>query len=184
MALACAVLTCAHAAAAAPSFGEVEAFDAYRVYHAGPEVSGLLLEGISESGEREVPRLGDRSARWDFGYGDCTPPPSEGGCNLPLDVQNWSTCLRYPRMYSYRLHIFRFRGTRAAWVPTAGGLEIYTGRTTVVIFGYTRSLIMAAARQLREVGRQEAPALLPPPARGSMRGKLHCQQDRRQEGFG
>jgi hypothetical protein len=181
--LACTLLSCGYAAASAPSLGEVEAFDAYRVYYAGPEVSGLPLEGVTKMGEKEVPRLGERSARWDFGYGDCTPPPREGGCGLPVSVQNWSTCLRNPAMYSYKLHFFKFRGTRAAWVPTAGGLEIYTGRTTVVIFGHTRSLIMTAARQLGAVGQPEAPSLLPPPAPGSMRGKLHCQRDWEEEGF-
>jgi len=180
--LLCAFLSCGYAAASAPSLGEVEAFDAYRVFYAGPEVNGNPLEHVNKSREDEIPRLGERSAIWDFPYGTCTPPP-DGGCSLPIDVQNWSTCHRNPAQYSYKLHYFKFRGTRAAWVPTAGGLEIYTGRTTVVIYGYTRSLIMAAARQLRAVGQTEAPSLLPPPAPGTMRGKLHCQRAWEEEGF-
>jgi hypothetical protein len=171
----CGLVFCSYAAAEAPDLSEVEAFDAYRVYYAGTEVSGIPLESINESRENEIARLGERSAIWDFGYGDCTPPP-DGGCSLPIDVQNWSTCHRWPAMYSYKLHFFNFRGTKAAWVPTAGGLEIYTGRTTVVIFAYSRSFTMAAARQLYRVGQAEPPALLPPPARGSLRGKLPCQR--------
>jgi hypothetical protein len=173
--LVCSLAFCGYAAADAPSLDEVEAFHAYHVYYAGAEVSGIPLESIDESGEKEIPRLGERSAVWDFGYGDCTPPP-DGGCSLPIDVQNWSTCHRWPAMYSYKLHFFNFRGTKAAWVPTAGGLEIYTGRTTVVIFAYSRSLTMAAARQLRRVGQTQAPARLGPPAHGSLGGKLPCQR--------
>lgn len=180
--LACAFLSCGYAAASAPDLSEVEAFDAYRVYYAGPEVNGIPLEGAGKSREDEIPRLGERSAIWDLSYGTCTPPP-DGGCSLPIDVQNWSTCHRWAAMYSYKLHFFKFRGARAAWVPTAGGLEIYTGRTTVVIFGYTRRLIMAAARQLRAVGQTEPPSLLPPPAPGTMQGKLHCQRAWEEEGF-
>lgn len=29
-------------------------------------------------------------------YGDCEPPPGEGGCGAPIEVQNATTCTRNP----------------------------------------------------------------------------------------
>jgi hypothetical protein len=58
-------------------------------------------------------------------------------------------------------------------------MEIFTGRTTIVVFGNERSLIKVAARELREVHRNQAASRLPPPAPGSLEGKLPCQRKRR-----
>jgi hypothetical protein len=152
---------------------EVQAFDAYHVYYAGFEVAGLPLEQVIKS---EVRKQGKRSSNWDLIYGDCTPPPTgEGGCGLPLDIQNWSTCLRWAAAYPGKPHLFDFRGAKAAWVPTAGSLEIYTGRTTVVIFARTPFVAKSAARLMRDVNQVQAPSHLPPPFPGSLYGKLPCQ---------
>lgn len=171
LSLVCAFLSCSYAAADAPSLNEVEKFGDYRVYYAGAEVGGFPLEVVDEN---EARRKGHRSSTWYFGYGDCTPPP-DGGCGLPVSIQNWSTCARWAGIYPGRPHLFSFRGAKAAWVPTAGSLEIYTGRTTVVIFAWSRGLAKAAARQLRSVHQAQPLLLLPPPAPGSLRGNLPCQ---------
>ncbi len=54
-------------------------------------------------------------------------------------------------------------------------MEIFTGRTTVVIFGNGRSVTQAAARQLRNIHQDRAPSRLPPPVPGSLDEKLPCQ---------
>ncbi len=54
-------------------------------------------------------------------------------------------------------------------------MEIFTGRTTVVIFGNGGSVTKAAARQLRNVHQNHAPSRLPAPAPGSLEEKLPCQ---------
>lgn len=172
--LLCGLVFCGYAAAETPSLSEVEAFDGFHVYYAGEEVAGLPLTSISE---HPPVRDGDeRSSFWNFGYGDCTPPP-DGGCPVPIAVQSWSTCYRWFNM-SHRKrkpHLANLRGAKASGI---GGreLEIFTGRSTVVIFAYSNSLAMAAARQLRKVGQTETPALLPPPVPGSLGGKLPCQR--------
>lgn len=153
-----------------PSFSEVKKFDSYPVYYSGSKVAGLPLTGISEG------RAG-RWVYWNLSYGDCDPPSgffAEGGCSLPLSVQNWSTCYRWASQLHQNLDLSDFRGAKA--IGGAGGSqqEILTGRTTVVIFAHEQSVANSAARQLRAVG-QPRPAPLPPPVPGSLRGKLPCQ---------
>lgn len=58
-------------------------------------------------------------------------------------------------------------------------MEIFTGRTTIVIFGNEKSLIKTAARELREVHQAQAAPRLLRPARGSLKERLPCQRKRR-----
>jgi hypothetical protein len=145
-----------------------KAFDKYTVYWAGSEVDGLPLEDISYS-----------SKGFTFFYGSCelagTDHPS---CAPPVEVQLWSTCER---------------GAQAVWHPglpvvghgvvEQGPLEIFTGRTTVVVFveegdlkqrSEARKLGFAVGRELRTID-QTQPSRLPPPAKDSLSGKLPCQ---------
>lgn len=158
------------------SLSEVKRFDARPVYYAGEEVAGLPLEGVEDEEWQEVEQL----MGWNFYYGDCDPPSglfAEGGCELPLQIQNYSTCRRWASLLSDKSEIFDFRGAKAT--GTGNGIErpveIFTGRTTVVIFAGKRSVARSAARQLRNV-RQPRPSGLPPPVPGSLWGKLPCQR--------
>jgi len=171
LSLLCGLAFCSYAAAEVPRLSEVEKFKDYRVYYAGSEVGGYPLETVTES---EARRKGRRDAIWDFGYGDCTPAP-DSGCSLPISIQNWSTCQRWAGIYPGKPRLFSFHGAKAAWVPTAGSLEVYTGRTTVVIFAWSRGLSESAARQLRTVHQEQSPSRLRPPVPGSLRGNLPCQ---------
>lgn len=159
---------------------EMKRFDAFPIYYAGKEIAGLPLTGIS--GEEWKRDGSQRSPGPDFGYGNCELPSglfAEGGCHVPLSIQNWSRCSRWPGQYprGHRPRVFDFRGTKAAW--TGGGLEIFTGRTTTVIFGFRKSAVMAAARQLRDVRQTDPPTLLPRSAPGSLWGNWPCQRKRR-----
>jgi hypothetical protein len=155
----------------------VKRFDAFPIYYAGEEVAGLPLTGISGEGWQ-------RNGPWrrpgpSFEYGNCKLPGgpfAEGGCSVPLSIQNWSRCSRWPGQYRHRPHVFDFRGARAA-----GGwreLEIFTGRTTVVIFGSRRNA-KAAAYQLRDVRQTDLPTFLPHSAPDSLWGNWPCQRKRR-----
>jgi hypothetical protein len=54
-------------------------------------------------------------------------------------------------------------------------LEIYTGRTTVVIFGNDAAQIRRAADALRSVdGRIKPRQKLPPPDPGAIEGEIKC----------
>ena len=172
--LLCGFIACSWAAAAAPDLSDVERFDAYRVYYSGEEVAGLPLEEVL-GGD---PQKG-RSIGWTFFYGACTPPPVEGGCGPPLEIQNVSTCRRWFSAFFRKRRLYDFHGAKA----TGGGgryevspMEIFTGRTTVVIWGDGKSVIKSAARQLRNVRLREPQLLLPPPVPGSLGGKLPCQR--------
>lgn len=145
-------------------------------------MAGLPLEAVVQgwATNRHARQQGRRAIYWTFIYGDCTPPPSEGGCAPPLEVQVWSACVR--SFGSIKRHLYEFRGAKA----TGGGgryevspMEIFTGRTTIVVFGNEKPLIKAAARELREVHRAQAVSRLLPPAQGSLTGKLPCQRKRR-----
>lgn len=158
---------------------EMKRFDAFRVYYAGEELAGLPLTGFW--GEEWKADGGARIAGPSFGYGSCDPPSglfAEGGCPLPLSIQNWSRCSRWPGQYphGHRPRVFDFRGAKAAWYGDS--LEIFTGRTTVVIYG-TWSNIKAAARQLRDVRQADPQTLLPRSAPGSLWGNWPCQRKRR-----
>lgn len=167
------------------TLADAQAFDAYRLYYSGPEVAGLPLEAIVQgwSTNRHARQQGRRRINWTFMYGDCTPPPTEGGCAPPLEVQIWSACVRSFGSIKFRKrHLYGFQGAKA----TGGGgryeispMEIFTGRTTIVIFGNEKLLIKTAARQLREVHQVQAAPRLPHPARGSLMEKLPCQRKRR-----
>lgn len=166
------------------TLADAQAFDAYRLYYSSPEAAGLPLEAVTQgwATNRHARQQGRRAIYWTFIYGNCTPPPSEGGCTPPLEVQVWSACVRSLSSIKFRKHhLYEFRGAKA----TGGGgrnevspMEIFTGRTTIIVFGNETPLIKTAARELREVHRAQAASRLPPPARGSLKGKLPCQRKR------
>ena len=142
-------------------------FHGFSLYYAGSAFHGLpLTDVLSEPG-----RSG-RARTWSFIYGSCDPGGGffdEGGCAPPLEVQNWSICERYPALYGKdRPRLRPFRGARLASSPP----EIYTGRTTVVVFGEQRAGVL---RALRPVGSTAASNQFPPPAPGTLNGRLPCQ---------
>ena len=151
------------------SLGNVKAFDAYSVYYAGQAISGVPLEEVEGDAWPDEKLRG-----WSFSYGDCALPEGEGGRSAPLQIQNYPTCRRWASAYPGEPRLFSFRGAKAAWVSSAGSLEIYTGRTTVVIFAHRAMLAKRASRLLRGV-RESRPTRLPPPAPGSLWGDLPCQ---------
>lgn len=155
---------------------EARQFSAYPIYYAGNGVAGLPYEGYAGG---DWP-LSQAWRRWDFVYGDCDPVPPEGfsfeggSCSLPLSIQNWSTCGRWASQL-HPLRLFHFRGAKATRGGGGSVLEIFTGRTTVVIWANELRTAKAAARQLRDVRPAHRARHLPPPVRGSLRGKLPCQ---------
>jgi hypothetical protein len=154
----------------AATLGEARSFSAFRVYFTGKAIKDLPLEMV----EKEPRHNGGRSTAWTFFYGSCVPT-GEGLCSVPLQIQNYSTCRRWADAYPGKPHLFHYRGAEAAWVRTAGSFEIYTGRTTVVIFARSRGIARSAARLLRAM-KSSHPSPLPPPVPGSLWGELPCQR--------
>lgn len=152
-----------------PSLRKVRAFDGYRVYYAGGEVVGRPITSILGEAEEKDPGSG----AWVFIYGRCeNPPEGEGGC-APFQIHNYSTCSRWAGRLNQGSPLRPFRGAKARYLPPGYTVEIFTGRTTITIGGDPK-MLKAALRQLRGV-HQSKPSRLPPPAPGSLSGKLPCQ---------
>jgi hypothetical protein len=131
-------------------------------------------------------------------YGDCELAPAkgekyvEGGCAPPLQIHSYPACERsladyqvdentpYPHAEPQTLP------GGAIQVSFDGGtrVEIYTGQSTIVIFGDDPELVARAAQSVRRD--QPAPAVgtpttsdetaaeFPPPAEGAISGDLQC----------
>ena len=103
-----------------------------------------------------------------------TLPEGEGGCPLPLEIQNWSICTRFPALYPGPTP--KTESVRGAETLRAGGgLDVYTGRTAVVIFGQGDDKARVV-EDLRTVANGAEPKSLPPPVAGALEGKLACQR--------
>jgi hypothetical protein len=147
---------------------DAKSFSDHTLYYLGSSFHGLPLTfaGLGPGSGTQ------RRRAWDFIYGECTPSDGEQpSCAPPLDVQNWSICSRFPALYPGRTpKTSPVHG--AETLPAGGGLDVYTGRTTVVIFGGDKSAVI---RSLTRVSDDATPDTLPPPAPGSLQGKLPCQ---------
>lgn len=180
MSLLCGLIlgSCA-ADAAGPSLNEVKKFDAYRLYYAGAEVAGFSLEEILGD-----PSENNQKSAFNFIYGTCELEGEDHpSCSPPIEIQVSSTCHRWFSAITGKRHLYDFRGAKATGLkgtpgprsPSEGPIEIFTGRTTVVIWAEDRNILKTAAHQLRDV-RAAGPQLhLPPPVPGSLSGKLPCQ---------
>ena len=102
-------------------------------------------------------------------YGQCHPPP-DGGCAPPLSTQNWTLQQRHPSRFTRMAKCVRgiIRGRPAAVFSTSGGMELYIGKTVVVLFGETRR-VMRASRALRPYPAEAVPLRLARPPAGVQR---------------
>src|SRR5215475_12710766 len=169
------------------SVEQARRFHGFDLYYAGAEVAGLPLTAVTRDpvtappGTAVARKLRHTSglSSIDFLYGSCVVPEgSEGGCGLPLDIQVWPACARYPALYVGPLapepKPTRIRGVPAAYFEGGHRLEIQTGDATIVIFGGKR-LIRKAVNALEGLNvRVPAGNELPPPVRGALDGSLAC----------
>jgi hypothetical protein len=143
-----------------PDLGEVREFDDHALYYAGDEVAGHPLEEV----------IGHF-----FLYGRCDPPPTtDAGCPAPLSIHNYDICDWPPSFNDGPLHDFRGAKARGDGTSIEDPMEIFTGHTTVKIGSEDAELTKAAAAALRTVHQSRPPSRLPPPASGSLQGKLPC----------
>lgn len=189
LALAVIAVFAGNAFAGVAGFGAAKSFHRYPVYWAGAEVLGIPLEDIEGHAgyEKHAP------SGWSFNYGTCElPETDEPSCALPVEIQVDSTCTRWADELNRPENLVHFRGAVANWRPGAPfpgehGVEIFTGRVTIVVFtepfalkqGYHLSdpekVASEVMNQLRTV-HQSSPRPLAPPVPGSLAGKLACQK--------
>lgn len=119
-------------------------------YWLGPYFAGMRLTYTSPFEDKT------------FAYGDCEFPPGEGGCSVPAQVQNSSSCERNPVAIDrlpYRVFLVRGGGLAAEYERT--GIDVGTGDHTVTL--YTEfELIGASLRDFR-LQSEPAPQPLAPP---------------------
>jgi len=155
-------------------------FDEFTLYFLGQSFEGLPLTAVLRRRERPVRGEPVRANFVSFLYGDCQPV-DENDCALPLEAaQNWPLCERSPALYTEagrplvgkRLTV---RGVPARIFEDGTRLELYTGRTTVVLFGRPDQIRRAAAKLRPANARGKPGDRLPPPAPGGIEGKLPCK---------
>jgi hypothetical protein len=156
--------------ASSPELGSAKEFDKshrWHLFYSGDRVHGWDFTDVLRSRSEGHPN-------WTFFYGDCADSTTDS-CSPRLQVQAWNVCVRYFARYPGKPKLIDFHGAKAARIPTADDFEVYTGRSTIAIFGPYHAARRAAAK-LRRVVRRHSPESLSPPAKGSLQGKLHCQR--------
>jgi hypothetical protein len=159
--------------------------EGFPVYYAGASVAGLPLTSVERSPITAPPgtsvakklRAEADISSVDFFYGSCIGAEGEG-CNIPLVIQVWPACARYPALYgglgSPVPSKATIRGVPAAYFEGGYRLEIQSGASTIVIFG-RRDRMQTAVEALRGLNVDVKPGEpLPPPVPGALDGTLPC----------
>jgi hypothetical protein len=170
----------------------------FTTYSAGPVFEGLPVTNVMRRCDLPYPEEPERANYVSYIYGDCTPPPSDGdntdgSCAPPLEIQSWPACERNITSYSsgpglnpIEYDEVTVRGAPGASFDHGLQLEVYTGTTTVVIFGDDPALLLRVAQALQAEPGSQAPQLpvalssaqlpvdLPEAAAGVLEGNLPC----------
>jgi hypothetical protein len=121
------------------------------LYWLGPYFAGMRL-----TSEPEEHRYAT------FAYGDCELPEGEGGCALPTQIQNWSSCARNPlRIDIVPYQVFSLRGGGIVSVYESSRAEVATGDRNAVVFA--ESELIGAALMRIHLQSQPGPETLAPP---------------------
>jgi hypothetical protein len=115
------------------------------LYYVGETFEGLPLTDISAAGPQVT-----------FFYGDCEPPPDEGGCAPPLEVQIWPIERRPPGAISSMIECRKVAVRGASGAFYGSDLDLYVGDQTVVVFADSQPRALRAAEALRPVDADRA----------------------------
>lgn len=124
-------------------------------------------------------------------YGDCQPDMTDEdpSCAAPLEIQSWPACQRNLASYSQGpdwatvdYTLTTVNGLPGATFDDGMRVEVYTGTTTVVIFGGDPTQVLRAAGAIRQEPGSAPPitptamrtAPLAPPVPGATTGALPC----------
>jgi hypothetical protein len=147
----------------------------FTAYDLGDHFAGLPLSTVSRGcfapppGDLVGP--GPRDVTWTSTatYGTCTPEGAEGGCGPPLEVQSWPECDRDYAPYgpardleprtSYRLSGSHRLPTISLEHGLSNRIEMYEGRTTVVVFTDGPEGPRLASLAVHALARQVVPRL-------------------------
>jgi hypothetical protein len=171
--------------------GQLQSYGRYTLYYPGRRVGRLPLTGVASRlqppspHETTVRRLPPPiSPTFSFIYGSCEPPPgTDGGCGTPLSVQNFESCAVNPKTYGLSPDALteRIRGVPVLRDERGRSLTIFTGATTITIWGDSDVAARVAAT-LRSTDDTIGPrGTLPPPVSGALEGRLRCRRPTKAE---
>lgn len=130
----------------------------FDTYNAGPEADGKPMSDAERTCQTADPEAdADRQDQVTYVYGTCEPQGDDedsGGCQPPIEVQSSPLCERHWQLYSdgpappdhQELTVL---GVPAVSYDDGSILEIYTGNTTITIYGESAELVSSLAQQLR-----------------------------------
>jgi hypothetical protein len=160
------------------SLAAARVFSEFALYSAGSSFRGLALNAVY----RTMNRVRGVTIELTFAYGSCDirlwRGRADGGCGLPLTIQNWPACRKEIRGLGYHRdpgESITIRGVPGALYEGQGRLALATGKTTIIIFGQGRDFLLAAARSLRGVNSAvRAAEKLAKPAPRALGRTLEC----------
>lgn len=140
------------------TLAQARAFDQFSAYFVGTSFETHPLEAtIRLKAARGRLTQPVRANYLQFLYGSCEIPMRpdgtyQRGCTPPLAVQVWPACERHTGLYAFGPdETLTVRGAAAAFYEDHRRLEVFTGTSTVVLFGGGRADLLRAAAQLRSV---------------------------------
>lgn len=129
----------------------------YGVFWAGSSFEGLPMSGSARFCESYDPIMG-RNEMVSYDYGDCQASTTqEGGCVAPLEVQSSPMCERHASLYTtgdpdasqpYPYESATIRGVPAAKFDGGTTIELYTGNTTVSVYGDDPAQVLRLANAI------------------------------------
>lgn len=141
----------------------------YTAYWLGRVFQGLRVSSAATYCEAPGKPAGARAAEFAISYGTCAEGSllHSAGCVAPLEVQSAPLCERHAALYRdpFTGSELPHKNLRTRGVPAAlyhdgnWSLEVYTGRTTVAIFGSRRRAVLRAARRVVPAPRRAVPRL-------------------------
>lgn len=155
-----------------------EGLDAgFDVFSLGESFEGLQLTESFRRCETPEGLWAWRANMTTYIYGDCEAD-DDLGCAAPVEVQTWPACERSWADYESAavtdaVHGYT-RGVPSVSLDGGRRLELYTGRSTVVIFGDDPAQVLRAASDARVEGQSSPGTKLPEPLTGSIEGTLRC----------
>jgi hypothetical protein len=163
------------------TLGKAERFAEFPVYSVGLSFRGLPLHAVNRVKGNRPATDPARHNSLSFGYGTCDIPlwrgKADGGCGLPLDIQNWPACERTIAVGGGQVidELVTIRGVPALFSEGYRKLSLTTGSTTIFLSGAGRSFLLEAARSLRGVNNPVGTTgKLPKPAQGALEGSFEC----------
>jgi hypothetical protein len=167
----------------------------FTFFSLGPEFEGLPVRSIMRRCDSADASLHTNYVY--YFYGSCNPGTNDDiGCAPPIQIVTSSACVRSladyekaPGVPDQGKDLGEHRGVPVFSFDEGNRVEVYTGTSTIILFGADSARLERAIDAIRPEPRSEPPGLpasasgpvdqnLPPPVPGAMTGELPCTATR------